>query len=184
MLAWLDSETFSPFTHCSLRGQKLCVEKAVGVERIDKASTMYTLLPVYISYSSVSYVVATEAVSVVGAFVSRFEAAIASAGKPRHDWTWRRQAQWRWWRRRCTVGPNCKSPPKMRLKKNSWYRWIILVPATVWQILNVNRKRKLCEFAETCMEKLVKSPWANLCFGGFSTFWTTVRRCAAAAWHY
>ena len=136
MLAWLDSETFSPFTHCSLRGQKLCVEKAVGVERIDKASTMYTLLPVYISYSSVSYVVATEADSVVGAFVSRFEAAIASAGKPRHDWTWRRQAQWRWWRRRCTVGPNCKSPPKMRFKK---IRDMYL--QRFWQILNVKRRQ-------------------------------------------
>ena len=159
MLAWLDSETFSPFTHCSLRGQKLCVEKAVGVERIDKASTMYTLLPVYISYSSVSYVVATEADSVVGAFVSRFEAAIASAGKPRHDWTWRRQAQWRWWRRRCTVGPNCKSPPKMRLKK-----FVICACkglTNFWMWSAGNRKRKLCEFAEPCMEKLFKSFWVN-----------------------
>ena len=26
------------------------------------------------------------------------------------------------------------------------------------------------EFAETSMKKIVKSPWANLCFGGFLTF--------------
>ena len=30
-------------------------------------------------------------------------------------------------------------------------------------------------YAETYMEKLVKSPPAILCFGGFSTFGTTVR---------
>ena len=36
--------------------------------------------------------------------------------------------------------------------------------------------RKLCEFTKTSMEKLVKSPWANLCFDGFLTFETTVRQ--------
>ena len=37
-----------------------------------------------------------------------------------------------------------------------------------------NRKRMLWNFSETCMENLVKSPWVNLFFGGFSTFGTTV----------
>jgi hypothetical protein len=51
---------------------------------------------------------------------------------------------------------------------NSWYWWIIFVLATIWQVLNVNRKRKLCEFAENCIEKLVKQLWANLFSVGFS----------------
>ena len=40
----------------------------------------------------------------------------------------------------------------------------------------IDRKWRLFEFAETRMEKLVKSRWVNSCFGGFSTFETTVRR--------
>ena len=48
----------------------------------------------------------------------------------------------------------------------------------------------LCEFSEIFMENLVKSPWENLCFGGFLTFGTTVCRgglaggafVAAAGW--
>ena len=77
-------------------------------------------------------------------------------------------------RHRRTVELNSKIPPKWDLK-NSWNWHVILVPATVWQILN--RKRKLCEFAETSIEKLVESPWTNLYFGGFLTFGTTVRCC-------
>ena len=45
------------------------------------------------------------------------------------------------------------NPPKNRLKKSLNWR-IILVPATIWQILN-DRKRKLFELLETCMEKLI-----------------------------
>ena len=51
-----------------------------------------------------------------------------------------------------------------------------------WMWSAGNRKRKLCEFAETSMEKLVKSPWANLCFGGFLTFGTTVGQ-RGSCWH-
>ena len=80
---------------------------------------------------------------------------------------------------------NRKNPPKTRFK-NSWNRRLILVPATVWQIWiwsKGNRKRKLCEFEETFMEKFVKSPWPNLYFGWFLTFGTTVLRtaCSVAA---
>ena len=32
-----------------------------------------------------------------------------------------------------------------------------------WMWISGTRKRKLCEFAETSMEKLVKSPWVYLC---------------------
>ena len=79
---------------------------------------------------------------------------------------------------RSTVGPNFKILPKIGFKK--------FVKTTdhlclhqfdkfcKCRVIN-HRKRKLCEFAETCMEKFVKSLWWNLFFGGFSTFETTVR---------
>ena len=52
--------------------------------------------------------------------------------------------------------------------KNSWNRQIILMPATVWQVLNIkliigNRNR--CKFAKTWMEKFVKLH--QFIFGGF-----------------
>ena len=40
-----------------------------------------------------------------------------------------------------------------------------------WMWSAGNQKRKFCEFAETCMEKLVKSSWVNLFFGGFFDIW-------------
>ena len=62
-----------------------------------------------------------------------------------------------------------------RDSKNSWNRRTILVPATVWQILNVKLRQPETKVIWIWRNfHLVKSPWANLCFGGFSTFGTTV----------
>ena len=79
---------------------------------------------------------------------------------------------------RSRVGPNFKIPPKIAFQKfvkmtdhlclhqfDKFCKW--------WAINH--RKRKLCEFAETCMEKLGKSLLGNLFFGGFSTFRTNFR---------
>ena len=71
-------------------------------------------------------------------------------------------------RRRCrrrrhrTVGPNRKTLSKIWFK-NSWNWLIILVPATIWQVLNM----KCTIWPETevmwfFLKKLVKSLWANL----------------------
>ena len=46
-----------------------------------------------------------------------------------------------------------------------------------WMWSAGNRKRKLCEFAETRMEKLVKSRWANPIFGGFLTLGHNAKTC-------
>ena len=48
------------------------------------------------------------------------------------------------WQARHTVVPNIKNPPKIRLK-NSWNWRVILLPATIWQILNM----KCREWPET-----------------------------------
>ena len=54
-----------------------------------------------------------------------------------------------------------QNPPKIRLG-NSWNWQIILVPATVWQFLNIwCPKRTSREFAESCLEKFVKSHQVN-----------------------
>ena len=62
---------------------------------------------------------------------------------------------------------------------------VILIPATVWQILNMklmnDRKRKSSKSAETCLEKFVKSHQVNLIFGGFQPFENTVYRVVVAA---
>ena len=177
---WLDliPKPFPPL-HIAASEARNCVEKAVGVERIDKASTMYTLLPVYILLlcELCSY---TEADSVVGAFVSRFEAAIAIAGKPRHDWTRRRQAQWRWWRRWRTVGPYCKKTAKNQIQKIREIdeSYLCLQRFDKFWMLSAGN-RKLCEFAETCMDFTREITLGEL----ISTFGTTVRR-GAQAWHY
>ena len=42
------------------------------------------------------------------------------------------------------AGRNCKNPPKIEFK-NSWNWRIILVPATIWQILNVKHKQSETE---------------------------------------
>ena len=44
----------------------------------------------------------------------------------------------------------------------------------IWSARN-DRKRKLCEFAETCLEKLVKSLLVNFFSAGFRPVGTTVR---------
>ena len=68
---------------------------------------------------------------------------------------------------RNTVGPNRKNPPKTIKNLGNWQ--IILMPATVWQILNMNcMQRKLCEFAETCLKKIVKSIQTILFSANFS----------------
>ena len=67
----------------------------------------------------------------------------------------------------------------MALVATAAHSWAIMQkPAKneIQKIREIDLQRKLCEFAETRMEKLVKSPWANSCFGGFSTLGTTVRR--------
>ena len=71
-----------------------------------------------------------------------------------------------------TVGLTGKNPPNIRVK-NSWNWLIILMPATVWQILSMKwacneRKRKLCESSETWLEKFVRSHQVNLFSVGFS----------------
>ena len=52
-------------------------------------------------------------------------------------------------------------------------------PATIWQIWMwsacSDRKRKLYEFGETFLEKLVKSNWANSIFGEFQPVRITVQ---------
>ena len=71
-----------------------------------------------------------------------------------------------------------------RDSKNSWNRRIILVHATVWQILNVNRRLPETEVIwiwRNFNGKLVKSLCANLWFGGFLTFGATVYRRGSAA---
>ena len=68
------------------------------------------------------------------------------------------------------LGQIAKKPPKMRFK-NSWNWWIILAPATIWQVLNVklrHRKRKLCKFDKIFVEILVKVLWVNFFPAGFS----------------
>ena len=75
-------------------------------------------------------------------------------------------------RRRRTVGANCKNLPKIASEKKSWNWLVILVPATVWQILNIkcvwnDGKRKLRESFETCLEKFVKSHQVYLISAGF-----------------
>ena len=70
-----------------------------------------------------------------------------------------------------TVEPNGKNPPIIRLK-NSWNWLIILMPATVWQILNI----KCLQWPETevvwifwiCLENVVKSHQMNVFSAGFS----------------
>ena len=79
------------------------------------------------------------------------------------------------WARRL-LGPHslARYITKTRQKWNSKYLWkwrIAFMPATIWQILNVklmhDRKRKLCESAEICLGKFVKSHLRELIFGGF-----------------
>ena len=60
-----------------------------------------------------------------------------------------------------TVGPNGKNPPKIRLKK-SGDLLILIMPATVWQILNL----KCMQWPETEImlynfKKIVKSNEVN-----------------------
>ena len=78
-----------------------------------------------------------------------------------------------------------QKPSKNEIFKKSLNERVISIPATVWQILNVklmnDRKRKSSKSVETCSEKLVKSPWVNLIFGGFQPFENTVCRVADAA---
>ena len=52
-------------------------------------------------------------------------------------------------RHRRTVELNSKIPPKWDLK-NSWNWHVILVPATVWQILNVKRRQPETEVMWIC----------------------------------
>ena len=49
-----------------------------------------------------------------------------------------------------------------------------------WRAIN-HRKRKLCEFAETCLEKLVKSRWANLFPASFSQLEPLCRRTSSSS---
>ena len=68
---------------------------------------------------------------------------------------------------RNTVGPNRKTPPKTIKNLENWL--IILMHATVWHILNMNcMQRKWCEFAATCLKKIVKSIQAILFSADFS----------------
>ena len=64
-----------------------------------------------------------------------------------------------------------KNPPKIRLKK-SWNWLIILMPATVWQILNLKQmQRPETETFQICwnwLQKIVKSNQVNLFSAEFS----------------
>ena len=80
-------------------------------------------------------------------------------------------------RRRHTFGPNYKNSPKMRLK-NSWKRRIILVPATVWQTLNVEHRQATGNGSCINFRKLAwKNSWNH--FG-----WTYFRRVLAIWNHF
>ena len=70
-----------------------------------------------------------------------------------------------------TVVPNYKNPPKIKILKireidGSYLRLQRFDKFWMWS--SSTRKWKLCKFAETCMEKLVKALWVNLFPAGFS----------------
>ena len=73
-----------------------------------------------------------------------------------------------------TVGSFCKKPPKTRFKKireiNESYLCLQRFDK-FWMWSAGNRKRKLCEFAETSMEKLVKSQRVNLFLWRILAIW-------------
>ena len=78
------------------------------------------------------------------------------------------------WERRTarTVVPNVKNLPKFRLK-NSWNWRIILVPATIWQVLNLTctewPETEASSICRNLHEKFVKSLHdVNLFLEGFS----------------
>jgi len=70
-----------------------------------------------------------------------------------------------------TVRPNSKIPPKVKRTKKSWNWLIILITATVWQILNL--KHKYMQSPETemmiicCSKENREITWSELIFGGF-----------------
>ena len=70
-----------------------------------------------------------------------------------------------------TVWPNVKNPPKIRLK-NSWNWQFIVMPATVWRILNVLQMQlpeteNVVNLLKLVLKKLVKSRQENLFLAGF-----------------
>ena len=74
---------------------------------------------------------------------------------------------------RATLGPNVKIPPKkIRLKKKSWKltdHTCACNDLTNFEYeAHANRKRKLWEFVESCLYKLVKWLELNLILAGFS----------------
>ena len=77
------------------------------------------------------------------------------------------------------AGRNCKNPPKIEFKIREIDESYFCLQRfdKFWMWSAGNRKRKLFEFAESSIEKLVELPWTNLYFGGFLTFGTTVRCC-------
>ena len=75
-----------------------------------------------------------------------------------------------------TVGPNCKSPPKMRFKKfvkltDHTCACNHLTNSESVCVLCYDRKRKLFEFAGICLEKFVKSHQVNLYFRRVLDIW-------------
>ena len=72
------------------------------------------------------------------------------------------------------VGPNIKNPPNIRMKI-SWNWRIILMPATIWQVLKVKRtQRPKTEVVRICWNlkgKTREITLSELIFGGFLAIW-------------
>ena len=74
-----------------------------------------------------------------------------------------------------TVGPICKNPPTIRLKK----LWNWLMSATIWHIFSMRHKQwtetEIISIWWNLLEKIREINSGEIIFGGFKPFWTNVQ---------
>ena len=74
------------------------------------------------------------------------------------------------------VGLNNKNPPKIRFKQNSWNWQVTVMPATVWQILNM-KGMQWPEILWSCRNLLGKNSWNHIKCSYFWWVWAVWNLC-------